>query len=187
LAAQSAAQAEEEHLLVARAQQGDRKAYGELVVRHRQGVVNVIYRMSGDPDLAEDVAQEAFIRAWVNLPRYRPHAPFRSWVYRIATNAALDHFRRRKETIDIDSLPLPAGGHGPEALVEEKTRAEAVQKAVLALPAASRSVLVLREFEGFSYREISDTLEIPIGTVMSRLNYARKSLAEMLKPEMEQG
>ena len=120
----------------------------------------------------------------MKLPSFRPRAPFRSWVYRIATNAALDHFRRRKETVDIDSLPLESSLPGPEALVETKTRAEIVRAAVTALPPASRSVLVLREYEGLSYKAISDTLDIPIGTVMSRLNFARKKLAEDLKQMM---
>jgi RNA polymerase sigma-70 factor (ECF subfamily) len=171
--------------LITRAQQGDRRAFGELVRRHRQGVVNVVYRMCGDANLAEDAAQEAFIRAWQHLSSYRPRAPFRNWVYRIATNAALDALRREQKTVDIDALSLAAGGRGPEATVEGKERAERVQQAVLVLPPASRVVLVLREYEGLSYREIADTLGIPIGTVMSRLNYARNRLRESLAPYLE--
>jgi RNA polymerase sigma-70 factor (ECF subfamily) len=132
--------------------------------------------------MAQDVAQEAFIRAWINLPSYTPRSPFCNWVYRITTNAALDVLRREKETVDVDHLPLVAPGQGPEAEVEEKDRAELVRGAVLALPPASRAVLVLREYEGLSYKEISDTLGIPLGTVMSRLNYARQRLSEALKP-----
>ena len=104
--------------LIARAQQGDRHAFGELVRRHREGVINVVYRMCGDANLAEDAAQEAFIRAWQHLPNYRPRSPFRNWVYRIATNAALDVLRRERETVDVDALPIPSPGTGPEAAVE---------------------------------------------------------------------
>jgi len=171
--------------LIAQAQQGDRRAFGELVRLNREGVINVVYRMCGDVNLAEDAAQEAFVRAWQHLPNYRPRSPFRNWVYRIATNVALDVLRREKETIDVDALPLAASDGGPEATVERKERGERVRQAVLALPPASRVVLVLREYEGLSYQEIADTVGIPIGTVMSRLNYARTRLRQTLAPYLE--
>jgi len=177
---------EEELELIARAKQGDRHAFGELVRRHREGVVNVVYRMCGDANLAEDAAQEAFIRAWQHLPGYRPRSPFRNWVYRIATNAARDVLRRERETVDVDKLSLTAQDAGPEAKLVGRERGERVRLAVLALPPASREVLVLREYEGLSYREIADTLEIPIGTVMSRLNYARSWLRKSLAPYLEE-
>jgi len=168
--------------LIVLAQGGDRYAFGELVRKHRRGVVNVVYRMCGDAQLAEDMAQEAFIRAWQKLPGYKPRSPFRNWLFRIATNAALDALRREKETVDVDSHPLIGSGKGLEAAVEAKDRAELVQQAVLSLPPSSRGVLVLREYEGLSYKEISETLGIPIGTVMSRLNYARQRLTADLEP-----
>ena len=177
--------AEIEPKLIALAQRGDRQAFGELVRRHREGVANVVYRMCGDANLAEDAAQEAFIRAWQHLPSYRPRSPFRNWVYRIATNAALDALRRERETVDVDTLSLASPYEGPEATVERGERGERVRWAVLALPPASRAVLVLREYEDLSYREIADTLAIPIGTVMSRLNYARNRLRESLTPYLE--
>jgi len=168
--------------LIARAKRGDRQAFGELVRSHREGVINVVYRMCGDANLAEDAAQEAFIRAWQHLPGYRPRSPFRNWVYRIAVNAARDVIRRERETVDIDDLPLVSAGAGPEAAVEHAERSERVRQAVLALPMASREALVLREYENLSYREIADTLAIPMGTVMSRLNYARNHLRKSLVP-----
>ena len=118
--------------LITQAQGGDRRAFGELVHLHREGVVNVVYRMCGDANLAEDAAQEAFIRAWQHLPSYRPRSPFRNWVYRIATNAALDALRREREMVDVDSLPLVASDEGPEAAVEGIERGEQVRRAVLA-------------------------------------------------------
>lgn len=145
----------------------------------------MVYRMCGDANVAEDAAQEAFVRAWTHLPGYRPRSPFRNWVYRIATNAALDILRRERETVDVDLLPLPSADRGPEAVVEGEERGARVRAAVLALPPASRAVLVLREYEGLSYQEIADTLDIPIGTVMSRLNYARKKMQEVLRDYME--
>lgn len=176
---------ETELQVIVQAQQGDRRAFGELVRCHREGVINVVYRMCGDANLAEDAAQEAFIRAWKHLPNYRPQSPFRNWVYRIATNAALDVLRRERETVDVDALPIPSSGAGPEATVQEAERSARVKQAVLELPEASRTVLVLREYEGLSYKEIADTLGIPIGTVMSRLNYARNRLRESLSPCLE--
>ena len=169
-----------EDQLIEAARLGNRDAFGELVLMHYQGVINVVYRMSGEMPLAEDVAQETFIRAWMKLHTYRPTGSFRSWVYRIATNAALDVLRRRKEEVDIDTLPLTASGKGVEQNVIQAQQAEVVRQAVLNLPAASRSVLVLREYEGLSYQEIANSLEIPLGTVMSRLAYAREKLKQAL-------
>ena len=172
---------------IARAQDGDRQAFGELVYRYREGVINVVYRMCGDANLADDAAQEAFIRAWQHLPRYRPRSPFRNWLYRIATNVALDVLRHERESVDIEDVPLIASAIDPEAAVERNERAERVRQAVLALAPASRVVLILREYEALSYKEIAETLDIPVGTVMSRLNYARTQLRETLKVYLEGG
>jgi RNA polymerase sigma-70 factor (ECF subfamily) len=166
--------------LISQAQQGDRQAFGQLVRRHREGVINVVYRMCGQSDLAEEAAQEAFIRAWTQLPRYRPRAPFRNWLYRIAPHVALDRLRREKETVDLDSVALVHPGQSPQGVVEAAERGETVRQAVVELPPASRAVVVLREYEGLSYKEIADTLDIPLGTVMSRLNYARNRLRQSL-------
>jgi RNA polymerase sigma-70 factor (ECF subfamily) len=182
---QPVAQAERELELISQAQRGDRKAFGQLVRRHREGVVNVVYRLCGDADLAEEAAQEAFIRAWTNLPRYRPRSPFRNWLYRIASNVAIDALRREKETVELEAVPLVHPDGGPEVLAERRERGERVRQAVLDLPPASRAVIVLREYEGLSYKEIADTLGIPMGTVMSRLNYARGLLRQTLAPYME--
>lgn len=180
--------------LVQRAQAGNRQAYAELIRRHRLGVVNVVYRMCGDALLAEDAAQETFIRAWSHLASYQPQAGrgersshgFRNWLYRIATNHAINLLRRERTTVDIDALPLSSDpARGPEARVERRERAEAVRRAVLALPDASRSALILREYEGLSYKDIAETLDIPIGTVMSRLSYARQWLRAALASYME--
>jgi len=173
--------------LIALAQQGDRQAFGELVMRYRERVIGVVYRMCGDSQLAEDAAQEAFVRAWQQLPRYQPRAPFQSWLYRIALNRATDVLRADRETVEVDDLPLVAPGLEPEAAAERNALHEQVRRAVLALPEASRSVLILREYEGLSYKEIADTLDIPLGTVMSRLNYARGRLRESLGSWLEEG
>jgi RNA polymerase sigma-70 factor, ECF subfamily len=179
-------QAETETELILRAQHGDRHAYGELVRQHHPGVVNVVYRMCGDTELAQDAAQEAFIQAWLHLPTFRPGTSLRNWLYRIAVNAALDVIRRNTKTADNDfeTLEMPDPQMGPEAALLQKERTVAVQQAILALTEASRSVLVLREYGGLSYQEIATTLDIPLGTVMSRLNYARMQLKQLLEPQL---
>ncbi len=176
--------------LVAASRQGDVSAFGALVTHYRQGVVAVVYRMCGDPQLAEEAAQEAFLRAWQHLPGYDPHYSFRAWVYRIAVNAALDALRREKPSLDIDEFAEGDLGQsgtvdGPEAALESKERAERIRRAVLALPAPSRAVLVLREYGGLSYAEVAAALSIPLGTVMSRLNSARGQLRQALAGLLE--
>ena len=169
--------------LITRAQRGDRNAFGELVRIHSQGVIHVIYRMCGNGQIAEEAAQEAFIQAWLHLPSYRPQSSLRNWLYRIAFNAATDILRKERRILpnDIEEMPLRDLQPGPEALLSQTERTALVQKAILSLPDASRAVLVLREYEEMSYHEIADTLNIPVGTVMSRLNYARKILKEKLQ------
>ena len=178
-------QVETEAALIEKAQSGDRSAYAELVRQHHQGTINVVYRMCGDTQLAEDAAQDAFIQAWLNLSSFRSGTSLRNWLYRIAVNAALDTLRRAPKTpfAEFDTLSMPDPQAGPEAALLQKERRITVQKAILSLAEASRAVLVLREYGGLSYQEISSALDIPLGTVMSRLNYARERLKEILTPE----
>lgn len=172
--------------LIARAKNGERNAFSELVCVHAEGVRNVIYRMCGDVQIAEDAAQETFIQAWLHLASYRSHMSLRNWLYRIAVNAATDMLRKEKRILphDLDDLQLSDPQPGPEAVFSQEERSALVQKAVLSLPDASRVVLVLREYEGLSYHEIADTLNVPVGTVMSRLNYARKVLRDKLEQKL---
>lgn len=179
--------ANHEDVLVSRAQQGDRGAFGELACLHYTGVIQVVYHLCGDSQTAEDAAQETFLKAWQHLPGYRPQGQLRGWLYRIAVNTALDMLRRETKLSpeDVNDLPLADGQPGPEATVIAQERAGLVQRAIMALSPASRAVLVLREYSGLSYQEIADTLDIPIGTVMSRLNYARSRLRTWLEPWLE--
>lgn len=180
-----ASSTEAESSLISRAQRGDRGAYGELVRLYHAGVINVVYRLCGDARLAEDAAQEAFIRGWLHLPSYNPRSSLRNWLYQIAVNAALDTLRKETKVSPnaLEDLPLAASDPGPEAAVIQAEQRTQVQRAILALPPSSRVVLVLREYEGLSYQEIASALEIPIGTVMSRLNFARSRLKEILGPQ----
>ena len=172
--------------LVYKAQNGDRNAFSELVRTHSQGVLNVVYRMCGNGDLAEDAAQEAFIQAWLRLSSYKEKASFQSWLYRIAINTAIDMLRKEKYILpnSIEDMNLRASAPSPEIAASKSERAELIRDAVLTLPNASRAVLILREYEGLSYQEIAESLEIPMGTVMSRLSYARKLLKEKLETHL---
>ena len=174
--------------LVISAQGGDRNAFNDLVRIHAQGVLNVIFRMCGNAQVAEDAAQETFIRAWSHLGSFRAdrEASLRNWLYRIALNTATDMLRKEKRILPgaVDDFHLTDPQPGPEGLFLQGERTAIVQQAIRALPDASRAVLVLKEYEGFSYHEIADALDIPIGTVMSRLNYARRLLKEKLQGQM---
>ena len=172
--------------LIASAQLGDRQAFGELVYRHQTGVVNLIYRMYGDERLAEDAAQEAFVRVWQNLNNYNPQYAFRSWLYRIAANAALDVLRRERPALDLDHLPLADKDPGPEQMAVKDERAAQVRRAIARLSEPLRLVLILREYEELSYQEIAAALDIPTGTVMSRLNTARSQLRHELSGLLEE-
>jgi len=172
--------------LVAQAQRGDRNAFSELVRIHARGVFNVVYHMCGDSSVADDAAQETFIRAWQNLSSYRPQTSLRNWLYRIAFNAGMDMLRKEKRILPgaVEDFHLADPQPGPEGVYLQEERTALVQEAISSLPDASRAVLVLREYEGMSYHEIADALDIPVGTVMSRLNYARKLLKEKLEPKL---
>ena len=182
----TSAAAVDETELVFRAKNGEQSAFSELVCIHAQGVRNVIYRMYGDAQIAEDAAQETFIQAWLHLPSYRPQTSLRNWLYRIAVNAATDMLRKEKRILpnSLEDMQLRDPQPGPEAVTFQGEQTALVKKAILSLPDACRAVLVLREYEGLSYQEIADTLNIPVGTVMSRLNYARKLLRGKLEQSL---
>lgn len=174
--------------IVIKAQGGDRNAFNELVRIHAQGVLNVIFRMCGNMQLAEDAAQEAFIRAWLHLGSFRVdrEASLRNWLYRIALNTATDMLRKEKRILpgQLEDFYLPDPRLSPEGVYLQSEQTALVQAAISSLPDASRAVLVLKEYGELSYREIAEALDIPIGTVMSRLNYARRLLKEKLEAQM---
>jgi RNA polymerase sigma factor (sigma-70 family) len=161
---------------IAQSLRGDTQAFGMLVLRYRKLVIGVAYRICGDAMLAEDIAQEAFVRAWGKLDRYRPQGNFKSWLCRIAANLTIDTLRKHKPALDIQEVSLVDPGEGPEAAALQSERVAAVRRALMRLPLHSRAALVLREYQGFSYQEIADTLDIPLGTVKSRLSDARRRL-----------
>jgi len=171
--------------LVARSLRGDTESFGALILRYRAMVTGVAYRIAGDAALADDIAQETFIRLWSKLATYRPEGNLKGWVCRIAANLTIDALRKQKPTTDISRLDLAGGGKGPEGAALSSEQATQVRAALMRLPVDSRTVLVLREYEGLSYQEIADTLRVPLGTVKSRLNDARGRLKDELRAYME--
>jgi RNA polymerase sigma-70 factor, ECF subfamily len=165
---------------IIRAQAGDKAAYGELVGHYQRLLVSVAYRQGLDLVEAEDVAQEAFVKAWLALPKYKPSVgSWRAWLCRITINLAIDSHRRQRPRLDLDEA-LADQGPGPAEQAEMGRRAKLVRQAMAQLPPASRAALILCEYEDLSYAEIATALDIPLGTVMSRLNYARRRLRELL-------
>ena len=166
--------------LVAKSLQGDTIAFGTLILRYRKLVLGIAYRVSSDAELAEDIAQETFIRVWDKLSTFRPEGNLKGWLCRIAANLTIDALRRQKPTVDIAKIVAAASDEGPEAAVVRREQAAAVRAAMMRLPLHSRAILVLREYEALSYKEIADVLDIPLGTVKSRLSDARRRLQEEL-------
>jgi RNA polymerase sigma-70 factor (ECF subfamily) len=166
--------------LVALAQKGDQQAYGALVRRHQDRIVRHLLNLTGSREDALELAQEVFIKAWEALPSWRPDAQFHTWVYRIASNAAMDVLRRRKVVQFValeDDYDAPSQQPGPEAQLQGRQRLRKLDAALARLPAEQREIILLREVEGLSYDELAAALSIDEGTVKSRLARARAALA----------
>jgi RNA polymerase sigma-70 factor (ECF subfamily) len=164
--------------LVERFQNGDRQAFVELMQRHERRVYNVAYRMLGRVEEARDVTQDAFLSCYRNLDRFRGDSAFTTWLHRIAVNACYDLMRKRVPAASLDeqlSEPAPAPDHADQASL-----AADVQRALLTVPQDYRAVLVLFELHDLSVDQIASTLEIPVGTVKSRLHRGRAALGRAL-------
>lgn len=177
--------------LVRRAQSGDLEAFEALVRAHEKSVYNLALRMTGQPQDAEDMAQEAFLKLWRALPDFRWECKFSVWLYRIVSNVCLDWLRRqsRRQTVSLSvedgdgeetELEIPDERLSPERLLERKLTREAVQRGLEQLPEEQRQILLLRELRALSYEEIGAVLSLEPGTVKSRLFRARKRLADWL-------
>ena len=169
--------------LVRRTTRGELSAFEELVDRHRPVVVRVAARIVGTDD-AEDVSQDAFLRAFHRLEHYRGDAPFRAWLLRIAHNAALDHLgRRRAEPVDPETIDETRASEArpPAERLETRERIERLERKLHGLSEQHRVVLVLRDAEGLSYEEIAAITDTPLGSVKGRLHRARREFIEMLR------
>jgi len=186
--------------LIARVLAGDEASYGTLVERYRDYVYTIAVRVVGNDEDAEDVAQEAFVRAYRALPRFRGDSKFSSWLYRITTNRALTHLKRKKRraaTVDIDAGPHVEAGAiddgrreetSPELHVREKEFRREVRRAVAELPEQYRVVVTLFYLEERSYKEVAATLGIPMGTLKTHLHRARALLRDVLvKRDLDAG
>ena len=170
--------------LALRARRGDTEAFGELVRRYQTSVFNVCFRLTGERREAEDVAQEAFIRAYGRLATFDPERPFGPWMRRVAANLCLNRLSARHppEAL-IDEERDEADEGEPETIREQAERAESVRAAILSLPSHYRAVIELRHFEDMSYDDIAAMLRIPLSDVKSHLFRARKILAEKIGHE----
>jgi RNA polymerase sigma-70 factor, ECF subfamily len=184
----------EDALLVRKAQQGDMDAFESLVRRYQHRVYALCRRLTGAHQSADDLAQETFVKAYFALGRFDVQWPFYPWLRRIAVNAGLNYLkaRRRERPLEEGSLggrraPAAARGDDPEERLERAEFRARLDHAVESLPADQRGVFVLRFHESMSYEEISRTLDLPLGTVMSRLNRARQKLKELLADSLGRG
>ena len=172
-----------ELVLISRARDGDREAFGALVEQYRDNVYRLAYRMCGNAYDADEAAQEAFVAAWRALPNFRGDAKFSTWLYRLTTNAAIDVMRREKrhQTVgDGEMVDLADDADSPQETVERTEQQETVQKALATLSEEYREVLLLRYMEELDYAEIAEVLQLPSGTVKSRINRAKAALKTAL-------
>jgi RNA polymerase sigma-70 factor (ECF subfamily) len=182
----------DEAALLEQCRQGDVAAFEPLVEKYRERVWRLAYHHLRDSEEARDVAQEAFVRAWQALPSFRGQSAFYTWLFRIAMNVAMDRARQRAsrgralgtervpeedwERVMVDQAPSP---EQRAARAEQRAR---IRQALATLPEHHRTIIMLSDLEGLSYREIAEVLDIPMGTVMSRLHHARKRLRAALGP-----
>jgi len=187
----------EERSLIERCKRGDLGAFNDLVRRYEKQVYNFAYRLTNNYDDANDVAQEAFLRAFNAIGSFRGDASFSTWLFRITTNVFLDDRKKARahpqtsldEYMELDESSVARQvedtAPGPQALTEEAERTKILGDAITSLPDYQRAMVVLYHTQQKSYEEIAEMMDLPIGTVKSRLNRARLALKEKLSPLRE--
>jgi len=182
--------------LVERVQKGEKQAFDVLVLKYQNKIIQLVYRYVHDPEEARDVAQEAFIKAYKAIGRFRGDSAFYTWIYRIAINTAKNYLvasgrRPPKSDIDAQDAEQYDGATGlkeyatPERLLLKDEIQASIAKAIDELPDELRTAITLRELEGLSYEEIAQTMDCPIGTVRSRIFRARDAIDTRLKPLLD--
>ena len=181
--------------LAARAAEGSQRAFRELLERYERPVFSLVYRMVRDRALAEDLAQEAFVRAFNAIGGYNPGYKFSSWIFKIAHNLTIDHLRRKRvDTISLDGSPdaltaeeqartrpvVESPGERPDAYAENRELGSEIEAAIGRLRPHYRTVTLLRHVEGYSYNEIAEIMDLPLGTVKTYIHRARLELKESL-------
>jgi RNA polymerase sigma-70 factor, ECF subfamily len=170
---------------------GQSEAFGRLVLRYQDRLYNTVFHIVGHAEDAADIVQETFVQAFLKLKSFQRRSEFYTWLYRIALNAAVSERRRRRPTVSLDAMKSAADveptsdSDGPSELWEQKERCGVVRAAIAALDEEFRTVLVLREIDGRCYEEIAAILDVPVGTVRSRLHRARVQLKEKLNKNGE--
>jgi RNA polymerase sigma-70 factor (ECF subfamily) len=169
--------------LVRRFQQGQEEAFAQLMRRHERRVYNLAYRMLGDAEEARDAAQETFLSCFRNLEKFRGDAAFSTWLHRIAANVCFDSLRKRSKG-PVEAIrfhePLPSPDHGDQTAISID-----VQRALLAVSPEFRAVLILHEIQDVPVEEVASALDLPVGTVKSRLHRGRVALGRALAGEPE--
>lgn len=179
--------------------EGSQTAFAELMGRHRGPIVNFLNRLIGDRDRAEDLAQEVFLRVYRHAGTYRVTARFTTWLYTIASNLGKNELRNRarRKNISMEDAPRELSQedyhHGtredylpPDRLTDLKDRKQKVRAAIDSLPEHFRMMLVMRDMEGFAYEEIASMLDLPLGTVKSRINRARLEFKRRVEPMLDE-
>ena len=188
--------AETDQQLIARVQKGDSRAFDLLVLKYQHKVLGVIGRYVHDRDEVQDVAQEAFIKAYRALPKFRGDSQFYTWLYRIAINTAKNHLvsrSRRPPGSDVeveDAEYFDAGGalrdiETPESALFGAELKQVVEDAIRELPDDLRAAVTLREFDGLSYEDIAEIMDCPVGTVRSRIFRAREAIDRQVKAQLD--
>jgi RNA polymerase sigma-70 factor, ECF subfamily len=189
----------EDFRLVALAQKGDMHAFDELVIRHRGKIYAMIRNMVKNDADAWDLSQEVFVKAWQALVRFEARARFSTWLFRISHNVVYDWVRKRKiesagelndeifdrERIDLSARTAPADAEAPDEALSNSELRRKITEALDKLTPEHREAVILKDVQGLSYKEIADVMNCTLGTVMSRLFYARQKLQTLLKDEYE--
>lgn len=182
--------------LVRRVQAGDARAFDLLFMRYQHKINNLVARFVRSNEDIEDITQEAFIKAYRALPRFRGESAFYTWLYRIAVNTAKNHLAsasRRLQQVEIEADGAETGEvaqaltdpDDPEGSLRSDQLRQAISHAIEALPPDLRSALTLREFDGLSYAEIADVMDCPVGTVRSRIFRAREAVDAVIRPLLD--
>jgi RNA polymerase sigma-70 factor, ECF subfamily len=184
-----------DHELVTFARSGSEKAYRELLDRYQRPVFSLVFRMVRDREQAEDLAQETFVKVFNHLDNYNPKYKFSSWIFKIASNLAIDTLRKKTpDTVSLDGsryaqtneeiestrISIASSDENPEQLLEAKELGEEIENAIGQLRAEYRTAILLRHVEGRPYEEIAEIMEIPLGTVKTYIHRARTELRDLL-------
>ena len=184
----------EDATLVGRAQAGETRAFDQLVTRYRGRAYALIYQMTRNEQDAWDITQDGFLKAWKSIGRFRGQSSFYTWLYRILVNRAIDRLRKKAEeggvkfdekigweAVSVEAVTVPQVGLLPVEKISDEELRVRIDEAIGRLSPEHRAVIILREIEGLDYAEIGERMESSVGTVMSRLFYARKKLQILLR------